>query len=176
MRRVLDARREIRAQIKSSYDKRSGKYHYIVNKNGALVRKGKFYEADFLNYSKIDKNTIKREYHKKSREMVARLVRWVNVKISNDKRTNDSNYSADPGEEKREPYHLTIALERDAIAEKFGILEIDLSEALQDKRQVEQKMNDILKELEKTRDNVTSLTNLLLKIGADHGTNDSSPK
>ena len=171
IKRVFKTRQEIRNQIKLSYNKESGRYRYLIDKNGVLVEKRRFYESDFLKHSGIDKNTIKRGYHSSSRKMVSRLIIWVNAKLSKDMRSVDTSSPTKSASDANTPYHAIVASERDAIAEKFGILEIELSEALREKRIAEQRTNEASAELKKTRDSVASLTNLLLKIGSDHGAN-----
>lgn len=165
MKRVLMTRKAIRDQIRRSYDKASGRSRYLIKKNGKLVEKKRFHESDFLKHSGIDKNTLKREYHEASRKMVARLILWVNAKIA-----SETPGSGEPvvGEKRQPfpPYHALIAAERDAIAEKYGILEIELSNALRAKRVVESERDAALAELATTRQNVASLTDILLEIGS----------
>ena len=171
LKRVLKARQEIRTQIRLSYDKTSGRYRYLVSKKGISVEKKRFYESDFLRHSGIDKNTLKRDYHEASRQMVSRLIMWVNAKISQNGSRTRTHVPPGSASDDTRPYHAILAAERDAIAEKFGILEIEYSEALRQKRVAEQRTEEALAELKKTRDNVASLTDLLLKIGADYGAN-----
>lgn len=78
-RKIIAAVLTIKSEILAQYDPSTGLYRY--NKNSGRVS-----EAEVLRRAGgIDKNTLKRSYHYKSRATVRRLLNWADRKCNCDR-------------------------------------------------------------------------------------------
>lgn len=121
-RRVAEGCRLIRAEILSSYDPSRGIYYYSHNKSNLS-------EAEILRRCGVNKNTIKKPYHKRTRRAITRLSLWAKSKFAATDAHDRSKKSS------RSELRLAWA-ERDDIAEKLAVVEYLLQQSEEENREL----------------------------------------
>lgn len=165
--KVIKARAEVIKQVKNAYDPELARCRYLVLVDGGNVTERRFTEAEFLRRAGIDKNTIKRDYHQASRRKIERLIRWVHAKcappalLMAGPLPNPSTQSATRPSKLR-----LVELERDALAERFAILELEHSEALAANRRLRREIEQLQQEVKTVDEKFVAFRHLLLERGA----------